>query len=136
MERKQSSGFCRIFTVAFDRLFQVNVNDYPPQVKEIRPAGLKLHTGARNRRKTTMKKTTKPTISFSFHDPKMVKPTFSPLSEGRQNVSTVRKEIPMQGIIRFTVQNRVFLKYKQIIKQNYRFYSSGHIQFRFLTSFC
>lgn len=29
--------------------------------------------------------------------------TFSPLSEGKQNVNTVRNEIPMQGIIMLTV---------------------------------
>lgn len=33
--------------------------------------------------------------------------TFSPLSEGRQNTSTVRKDIPMQGMMRLTVQKRV-----------------------------
>ena len=46
MERKRSSGFHRIFTVAFDRLFQVrlcqvNVNDYPAgvrnQLSRVRP---------------------------------------------------------------------------------------------------
>ena len=29
MERKQSSGFRRIFTVAIERLFQANVNEIP-----------------------------------------------------------------------------------------------------------
>ena len=52
-ERKQSSGFRRIFTVAFNRLSKVNVNDCP--------IGLEPQAGARNR--------TKPATLFSFHDP-------------------------------------------------------------------
>ncbi len=56
MERKQSSGFRRIFTVAligYFRLSEVNVNDCQ--------TGLEPQAGDRNR--------TKPATLFSFHDP-------------------------------------------------------------------
>ena len=46
------SGFLRIFTVAFDTLFQISLG----YLKVIDcPAELELPAGARNRRKTTMK---------------------------------------------------------------------------------
>ena len=62
MERKLSSGFRRIFTVASDRLG--NVNDCP--------TGIEPPTGARYNRKTTIKKPTKHATSFSFHVTKVL----------------------------------------------------------------
>ena len=63
MERKRSSGFRRIFTEAFDRLYfrlgWVNVDDCP--------AGLDSHL-ARNRRTATVKIRRNPLLFFLFHD--------------------------------------------------------------------
>ena len=61
MERKRSCGFHRIFTVAFERLFQVklgyvNVNDCS--------AGLEPPAVARNRRKSTVKIGRNPPLSL------------------------------------------------------------------------
>ena len=42
MERKRSKGFRRIFTEAFDRLFQVNVNDCPAGAINMRKATVKI----------------------------------------------------------------------------------------------
>ena len=67
MERKRNSGFRHIFTVAFDRLGKVNVNDCPAGL-EIGSAGLELTTGARNRRKATVKRR-RTRYFVSFHGP-------------------------------------------------------------------
>ena len=42
-------AFCRIFTVAYDRLFQVRLGDCPAGLSNWPPAG------ARNKKKATMK---------------------------------------------------------------------------------
>ena len=51
------SGFLRIYTVAFDRLFKVRKGQL--MVKDC-PAGLELPAGSRNRRKATVKMRTNP----------------------------------------------------------------------------
>ena len=43
--KEQSSGICRIFTVAFDRLLWVNVNDCPARIKPL--AGARIEIGER-----------------------------------------------------------------------------------------
>ena len=56
MERKRSCGYRRIFTVAFDRLGYVNVNDCT--------TGLEPSAGARNRIKGTVKFRQNPLLRF------------------------------------------------------------------------
>ena len=68
MKRKRSSGFRRIFTVAFD----MNLLMIAPYGFEIGPAGSETPTGARNTKKATVENTTKSTTSFSFHDPSLL----------------------------------------------------------------
>ena len=53
MERKRNSGFRRIFTVAFDRLLLVN-----------RPCRARTPSGAKNRRKATVKIRRNPLLQF------------------------------------------------------------------------
>ena len=56
MERKRNSGFCRIFTIAFDILGQLNVTDFP--------AWLEPPSGTRNRRKATVNIRRNPLLRF------------------------------------------------------------------------
>lgn len=58
--------------------------------------------------------------------------TFSPLSDGKQKVKTVRNEIPMHGMMILTVQNNVFLLIVMLNVMS-KYGSSQHVQnFSFL----
>ena len=68
MERKQSRGCQRIFTVAFDRLFQIRLG----QVNANHcPEGVIAHNRSQKQEKGYCENTIKPATSFFFHDPKL-----------------------------------------------------------------
>ena len=67
MERKWSSGFRRIFTVDLDRLFKVRLC----KCKWL-PRRNSAPSRGKKKEESYCKNTTKPSTSFSFHDPEII----------------------------------------------------------------